>query len=388
MKVLFIHTFYKLSGGEDTVVKNEMELLKSIGHEVELLAFNNDNLSLLKLLLLPFNVFSYFKTKRFIKRFKPDLVHIHNTHFGGSLSTIHASSSLKIPVLMTLHNYRLLCPSGSLYFDGKIFMDSLQPGFPWTAVKKGVYKNSRLLTFWLAFSNALHHGLNTFSKVDSFIVLGAHSEELFTRNRFRKYAEKFVVKPNFSQPGIVTENNKSQYFLFIGRLTEEKGIKTLLNSFSKTTDEVIIVGSGPLVDQVLSVCNAKPNIKFLGQQEKAQLDGILDHAKALIFPSEWYETFGMVIIEAFSKGVPVIASNLGNIKCIVEHAKNGLTFEAGNPDDLLEKVNYYSSLSDDLKSDYQKQAITSYQEKYTPEISLEETLKIYLRALNRHSYPL
>lgn len=269
---------------------------------------------------------------------------------------------------------------------GKMFTDSLESGFPWSAIKRGVYRNSKALTFWLAISNALHRRLNTFDRISSFIVLGAHSKELFVDAYFKKYKDKFVVRPNFSPPKNNGAKLKPGYYLFIGRLTEEKGIYTLLETFSKTDFRLTIAGSGPMADQVLSASRKHGNINFLGQLDTEQLDKLLDHAEALIFPSEWFETFGMVIIEALSKSVPVIASNLGNIKFIVKNGRNGLTFEPGNPGDLLEKVKIYSCLRDNEKSSYQHQALASYQEKYTPKISYEAVMEIYSRAINRHFY--
>jgi glycosyltransferase involved in cell wall biosynthesis len=156
VKILFVHTFYKLQGGEDAVVQNEMDLLRRNGHEVELLSFSNTGGGLLKLLFMPYNPFSYRATKEKLKAFHPDIVHLHNLHFAASASVIRAIHHARIPMVMTIHNYRLLCPSGSLYHDNKLFLDSLKAEFPWAAVRKGVYKDSKIITFWLAFSNYLN----------------------------------------------------------------------------------------------------------------------------------------------------------------------------------------------------------------------------------------
>jgi len=387
MKILVLHTFYKRSGGEDTVVLNEVKLLQNNGHEVELLQFDNSQATLLKLIFLPFNIKSFIRTKRKIRSFRPDVVHIHNMHFAASPSVIYAAHSLKIPVVLTLHNYRLLCPSASLFFNGKIFLESLSSGFPWKAVKIGAYKNSTLLTFWLAFANYIHQELKTYNKVNAFIVLGVHSKELFASSNFQVSPEKFIVKPNFTESvksNFFSEEDK--YFLFVGRLTEEKGIETLLNAFSKTGTKLKIVGSGPLEPMVLNAIRNNSNIEYLGQQPAGNIAQLLEHAEALIFPSRWFETFGMVLIEAFSKSIPVIASALGNIENIVTSGKNGLTFEAGNDQDLRLKIDYYKNLPPEVKERYKKIARETYENTYSPLANYNQLIKIYNDAINKHSY--
>lgn len=388
MRILIVHTFYKLSGGEDTVVLNEMKLLQNNGHKVELLRFDNDHLAFMKLVFLPFNILSFIKAKKKIKTFRPDVVHIHNMHFAASPAVIYAVHAFKIPIIVTLHNYRLLCPSASLFFNGKIFLDSIEPGFSWKAVKKGVYKNSMLLTFWLACANYIHQKSNTYKKVDAFIVLGEHSRQLFANSHFKVHPDKFIVKPNFTNDVISNHwNPDDKYFLFVGRLTEEKGIDTLLNAFSNTNIRLKIVGVGPLEPMVLNAVNNNGNIEFIGQQTFDKITRLLEHAEALIFPSLWFETFGMVLIEAFSKSTPVIASALGNIKNIVTDGENGLTFETGNHHDLKLKTDYYLHLPLEIKERYKKKARETYENKYTHLANYKQLMKIYLDAINKHSCP-
>ena len=387
MRILIVHTFYKFSGGEDTVVLNEMKLLQNNGHQVELLPFDNNHLAFMKLVFLPFNIISSIQAKKKIRTFRPDVLHIHNLHFAASPSIIYAADALKIPVVLTLHNYRFLCPSASLFFEGKIFIESITSGFPWKAVKRGVYKNSMILTFWIACANYIHQKLNTYKKVNAFIVLGEHSRQLFASSHFKVHPDKFIVKPNFmedvkSNPG----NPEDKYFLFVGRLTEEKGIKTLLNAFSNTSNKLKIVGSGPLEPIVLNALNDNHNIEFIGQQPYTKIAQLLADAEALIFPSLWFETFGMVLIEAFSKSTPVIASSLGNIKNIVINGENGLTFEAGNCHDLKLKIDHYLHLPSEIKARYKKLARETYENKYSPLANYKQLMKIYLDAISKHSY--
>ncbi|WP_158799978.1 glycosyltransferase [Pedobacter sp. L105] len=387
MKVLIIHTYYKLRGGEDSVVENEMELLRSNGIDVELLSFSNDGNTLSKLIKMPFNYGSYQKTKAKIKSFKPDLIHIHNLHFSGSAAVIYAARNTKVPVVMTLHNYRLICPSGSLYHHNKLFLSSIASGFPWKAVKEGVYQNSSLITFWVALSMYIHEQSGTWNSVDRFIVLGEHSKDLFSYSRLSAHADRMVVKPNFCYPSPnSTAVTNDSFYLYVGRLTEEKGVPVLLDAFAKSKLPLIMVGTGPLEKLVTEFTSRHPNISFLGEQKKEKVFKLLDKAAALIFPSVWYETFGMVIIEAFSKGIPVITSDLGNMKNLVTHQFNGLTFKAGNSNDLIAKVDYYQALVIEDKQNYSRNAKSTYMKNYAPERNLEQLLKIYHSAINRRSY--
>lgn len=389
MKILFIHTIYKLAGGEDIVVKNEIDLLRSAGYEVALLQFDNSSFSLLKVVLMHFNFFSYVKTKSAIKSFKPDIVHIHNMHFAASPAVIYCAYRYKIPIVMTLHNYRLLCPSGTLYDGNKIFLDSLKSGFPWPAVRKGVYRKSRLLTFWLALSNNLHKRLGCFKKVNAFITLGAHSRDLFVDSHFADLNNRFIVKPNFIPDTTDSLSIESKaYFLFVGRLSVEKGLHTLLKAFSNSKLHLKIVGAGPLEALAKQASENHANIEFLGQQPKAKVNELMDHAEALIFPSQWYETFGMVMIEAFSRSTPIIASGLGNITDIVTNEKNGLIFQPGDGKDLLAKVNFYNNLSTEVKSRFREESRATYENNYTPAANLLKLNAIYEGVINTHSHPL
>ncbi|MEJ7556671.1 MAG: glycosyltransferase [Pedobacter sp.] len=378
MKVLFIHTYYQLPGGEDTVLHNEMELLKSLGHTVELLAFDNKNNSILKLLLMLFNPFSYFKTKAKLKEFVPDVVHIHNLHFAASASVIYAVRNAKIPMVMTIHNYRLLCPSASLFHDGHLFLDSLDKGFPWSAVKKGVYQNSKVITFWLALSTYIHTKIKTYDLVDKFIFLNAHSRQLFLVSAFGIKEEKCMIKPNYLMDGGFSTNPKDHtYFLFIGRLTEEKGILTLLKAFENSNLWLKIAGIGPLQHLVEDYAQNNSNIEYLGQQTREEIGNLLNEAEALIFPSIWYETFGMTIVEAFAKAVPVITSYLGNMKVIVSNQVNGLLFEPGNAVDLRNKVQDFTATPPKIKKRFRQNARASYENNYTSNLNSVRLMDIY-----------
>jgi glycosyltransferase involved in cell wall biosynthesis len=389
MKVLIIHTFYKQKGGEDQVVANEIDLLRANGTETELLQFSNEGGTLLKLLQIGFNIGSYRKTKRKLAQFSPDVVHIHNLHFSGSAAVIYAIRAAGIPIVMTLHNYRLLCPSGSLFHNQQLFLDSVQPGFPWAAVKNGVYQESQLITFWVTMAQYIHERAGTWNKIDRFVVLGEHSRQLFLNSKLGNAAGGFTVKPNFCFPQEQAETTSAApYFLYIGRLTQEKGIEVLLNAFAGTELPLKIVGSGPLEDLVGTFVKQNANITYLGQKSKAETSVLLKNATALVFPSIWYETFGMVVIEAFSSGIPVIASDLGNISKIVTDGYNGRTFAPGRAADLRTELIIYQYLTQEEKKEYSVNAKSTYDTLYTPQNNYKLLSGIYNEVISKRSYRL
>ena len=378
MRILFIHTFYKLPGGEDAVVQNEINLLKQAGHEVDLLSFNNAGGALLKLFLMPYNALAAKQTKDRLKAFRPDIVHIHNLHFAASAAVIRAINGAKIPMVMTVHNYRLLCPSASLYFNDRLFLDSLHAAFPWEAVKKGVYQNSRIITFWLALSNYMHRKIGTWKMVDRYIFLAEHSRQLFLQSSFDLDLQKTAIKPNFTPDRTIAEKpSVDTYFLYVGRLTEEKGVMTLLQAFAGTRIWLKIAGMGPLEESVRDYANFNDNIEYLGQQTREEINSLLDKATAVIFPSLWYETFGMIVAEAFAKAVPVITSDMGNMKILVTDGYNGKTFTPGDPIALRNCIEEFVKIPVEEQKLLRKNARATYELNYSPESNLKKIIEIY-----------
>ncbi len=377
MKVLIIHTTYKYRGGEDTVVAEEMKLIQAHAVTVKLLEFDNDKNTAIKLLQLPFNIHSYIKTLKKLQAYKPDVVHIHNLHFSASASVIYAIKKSKIPFVITLHNYRLLCPSAILFHKGKPFLNSLNPKFPWKAIEQGVYKNSKIITFWVSLSMQIHQWLGTWKKCNKYIVLNEHAKKMFIQSKLQLTNKQIAVKPNFCAASPVAEPVASDYFLYVGRLSEEKGIQMLLKTFSLSTFKIKIAGDGPLKDEVIRYSLMYANIEFLGSLNKEDVFSLLQSSSALVFPSIWYEGMPLTIIEAFACGTPVIASKLGAMEIMIINEYNGLHFQPENVKDLLHKLEEWQSLNDEEKTIYRKNARHTYEQYYTPENNAEQLLAIY-----------
>ncbi|GAP72520.1 glycosyltransferase family 4 protein [Candidatus Symbiothrix dinenymphae] len=380
MKFLIIHTRYRFQGGEDSVVVAEKKLLEDSRHTVSLLSFENsyNKIKALWLFFISFfNAISYLTVIKAIKEFHPDVIHVHNWYFAASPAVFIAAHRMNIPVVYTLHNYRLLCPSAILLHNGHIFENSLYQSFPWSAIKKKVYRNSYFQTFWLGFIVWFHQKMGTWSKVDKYIVLTEFSRQIYLKSKLSIQPEKLIVKPNFVCKTGENASERNDSFLFIGRLSEEKGIQYLLDVFMKNGLSLKIGGDGVLLNSVKEVHEQHPNIQYLGNLSHREVAQNMQECSALIFPSIWYETFGLVVIEAFSLGLPVIAGNLGSMSSLIRDGYNGLLFEAGNPFDLQAKIAEWQHKSQEEKAQFSKNAYQTYLDYYTPEQNLAQLVSIY-----------
>ena len=384
MKVLFIHTKYMERGGEDSVVESEVKLLKENGYDVEFLYFDNGKHTFINLMLLPFNLISYFRTINAIKKSKPDIVHIHNLHFAASYSVIWAISHMNIPMVRTLHNYRMFCPSGTLFHNNEIYMKSFNQAFPWHAVKDKVYRNSYLLTFWLALSIWLHKRLGTHRKVSRYITLNDKSRSIFLSSGLKLRKSQVVTKPNFIRsnmaPSALVRGN---HFLYIGRLSPEKGIDVMLKAFATNGLPLTIIGDGPMRNNVIKQQEQNPNIRWLGFQNKNVIDNELQQCTALLMPSVCLEGMPLTILESFAWGTPVITSKLGAMETMVTHNSNGLLFAPNNADSLNRQLIKWQVFTEAKKHDFSEHALHTYEHKYTPQKNLSALLSIYYSAMNK-----
>lgn len=380
MKVLFIHCFYQYKGGEDTVVYEEIKLLKNNGIITDLLAFNNEKNSLLNVIQMPFNISAYKKTLLRIKEFKPDIIHMHNLHFAASPSVVYAIKKSKVPFVITLHNYRLICPSALLFYNGKSFLNSIHQKFYWRAIRHRVYRNSYILTFWLSVTIKLHQLKGTWKNCKKFIVLNQYSKEIFEHSSINAGENKFTVKPNFCASPKMHSQERSNDFLYIGRLSEEKGINLLLNAFAANGFNLIIAGDGPYKEKVINYSKRFNNIKFLGLVDKEKVFSLMQSCTALVFPSIWPEGMPLTIIEALACGMPVITSKSGAMLDMITDEFDGLYFETGNEEDLKVKTIKWQKFSDHKKSRLRKNALITYNKKYTQEANFTQLINIYNNA--------
>ncbi|PTL99316.1 MAG: hypothetical protein DA407_16865 [Bacteroidetes bacterium] len=372
MKILQLHNKYRHYGGEDAVVDNEYKLLLNNGFEVEQLFFNNENISPPNLF---FNKESYHITLKKIEEFKPDVIHVHNIFYNASPSVLKAAKKTNTPVIMTLHNYRLLCPGALFLRDSKICTKCKDTTIPYHGIIHKCFQDSYTKSTLLASFIGLNKIKKTWTnKIDRFIVLTPFIKDLLLNSSLNIIEEKIIVKPNSTDDLIVDKSKKiNNKFLFVGRLSKEKGVDTLVKAFNEIPEmELDIIGSGVLETSLKKI--AEKNIKFHGSQNREYIKEKLNTAKALVFPSIWYEGLPNTLIEAFSTGTPVLSSNLDNINQIVISGYNGETFTPNNAKSLANKVLEFS------KKNTVQYGINSrqlYEDTYTHQKNLENLTKIY-----------
>lgn len=383
MKILLIHNEYQKKGGEDFVVNSEAELLRSYGHEVELLLFNNDEVSssLDKVkagIGLFYNRSSAKKVSQAIQRFSPDVIHVHNIFYLISPAVFYMAQKHKVPVVMTFHNYRLICPGAMLMRDAKVCELCVDKVFPIHGIKYGCHRDSKVQTAQLTLMTGIHKVLHTWrDKIDRYIVLTDFVKEKVTSSSLKLAPEKVIVKPNFAVDlGVSPPEAREDFFLYIGRLSDEKGVRVLLESTKYHDYKLEIIGDGPLRGMVESYMKDNPNITWWGFRDKAFISDRLAKCLAMVFTSVCYEGMPLTILEAFSKGTPVIASDIDNINRIVLNKHNGLHFATAKPRPLAEQISFFSRKKDELVDLYHN-ARQDYENNYSPEANYQQLLGVY-----------
>jgi glycosyltransferase involved in cell wall biosynthesis len=392
MRILVAHNFYQQHGGEDTVFFAETELLRNHGHEVFEYRESNDRVRYMSSFTAAVNtVWSRYSKKNMselVQRLQPDVVHFHNTFLLISPSAYYACKQNNVPVVQSLHNPRLLCPAGKLYRDGSVCEECVGKTPPWPGVVHGCYRNSRAQTAIVSAMLTLHRALGTWDRlIDKFIVFTEFYRQKFIQGGLS--SEKIAYKPHFVDPDPgCRKGNKGDYALYIGRLDREKGVPTLLKAWMRTPDVPLkIRGDGNLLGEVNDFIsrNGFKSVKIVKRLGKEDLNDLIKHARFLVWPSEgYYETFGLVAIEAFACGVPVIASSAGVLAENVTDGKTGLHFNQGDPEDLSAKVDWAWN-NPDRMAEMGIAARKEFEERYTAEKNYEMLIDIYESAISaRH----
>lgn len=384
MKVIMCHNFYKLAGGEDQVFRDECWLLEKHGHVVIQLVANNDEISALSRMELIKKTFwnseTYRNVRELIQSHSPDVVHCANTFPLISPSLYFAAAAERVPVVQTLHNFRLFCPSGYLLRNNLPCESCLGKQFAFPAVIYKCYRDSRLATAVSAAMHSYHRIRGTWhEKVGQYIALTEFSKQKFIQAGLP--ADRISVKPNFVHPDPGFSDQKEDYAIFVGRLSSEKGVQVLLDAWETLAARIPlkIVGDGPMADFISDRISRLPNVQWLGQQPFENVLHLIRSAKMLVFPSIWYETFGRAIIEAKAAGTPVIASNLGAMAELNMDRETGLLFEPGNSNDLVAKVELLIR-DHELRERIGRQGREQFDRQFTAERNIRDLLHVYRKA--------
>jgi glycosyltransferase involved in cell wall biosynthesis len=391
MKLLILHNRYRFAGGEDRVVQEEKTLLEANGHEVVLLEEHNHQIAGIWDTAITSGkaIYSFAAKKKVnaaINRFSPDIVHVHNFFPLFSPAVYDACYVAKVPVVQTLHNYRLACPKAMPFRNGKICEDCIGTLIPWSSVLHGCYRQSHLQSSVVAAMITYHRLRGTWhERVDAYIVFTQFQKEKMIQAGLP--ADKIYIKPNFMADNHYTNENsqRGSYLLFVGRLSEEKGVSLLIDAYIQNdlTIPLKIVGHGPLqhiLQEKALHTNYGELIEFLGFQDRETVFKLMYNASFLVFPSIWYEGFPLTIIEAFACGLPVLAPKLGSMAEIVENGVNGLHFQAGDSVSLAAKIKWAIDNPEDIFS-MKQNARHTYEKKYMSKTNYRQLMEIYQQVI-------
>lgn len=398
--VLVVHNRYRQAGGEDAVVDAECRLLRQRGHRVERLIVDNDRIPtqsglVARVRLAAGTVWSFAAAEVIRRRLadtRPDVMHVHNFLPLLSPSIHSAAHRAQVPVIQTLHNYRLICPAATLFRDGRPCEDCVGRRVAWPAIAHACYRSSRIQTGVVTAMLAAHRARGTWAgDVDVFVAVSA-----FLRDRMIEGglpADRIVVKGNFVDSDGVepvaqrTEDrrlsrSKGPAMLFVGRLTTEKGVDLMLDTWERneTLPELEIAGDGPLASQVAAAADRTTRIRFDGPLDRQAVREKMAVARALVFPSRWYEGQPITILEAFAAGLPVIAPNVGSIPELVNDGRTGILFAAGDPDDLARAVAWAAANPGQMQA-MGVEAHAAYASFHTADANYDQLMAVYDQAL-------
>jgi glycosyltransferase involved in cell wall biosynthesis len=392
MNILVIHNSYQQAGGEDVVVAQETGLLERNGHRVSIYKRSNDELDDLtfrqRLGLISRIVSasdSKMAVRRILRELRPEIVHVHNTFAMVSPSVYKVCQEEGVPVVQTLHNYRLLCPAATFYRTGGPCEECVTHSLL-RSVRYGCYRESRVMSGAIALMLKTHRSRQTWSgQIDAYIAISSFVKEKFVQAGFP--ASKIFVKPNFVDPDPGEGSSSGDYALFLGRLSPEKGLLTLLQAWERLPSAVplVIAGDGPMRHSLEAEVARKRlrSVHFAGQLKRSEGYDAMKKAAFLVVPSVWSEPFGVVVAEAFACGTPVLGAFTGAIQEMLDDHVSGVHFATGDPDALAKSVTWAWGHSPELIA-MGKAGRRVYEERYTAKANCDLLMNIYASAIDTH----
>ncbi|NJN86065.1 MAG: glycosyltransferase family 4 protein [Leptolyngbyaceae cyanobacterium SL_7_1] len=377
MNILLVHNYYQQAGGEDQVFAAEADLLEAKGHSVHRYTVHNDAIQQKNPLAVAtttvWNREIYQELRSQIRQHQIQLAHFHNTFPLISPAAYYAAKAENIPVIQTCHNYRLLCPNALFYRAGKVCEDCLGRA-PWAGVVHRCYRGSLSASAVTAATITLHRAIGTPQQVDRYIALTEFSRQKFIQGGIP--AAKLVVKPNFVHPDPGYQDGSGGYAIFVGRLSQEKGIDLLLTAWKQLGDRIPlkIVGDGPLATEVAA--QQSPGVEWLGRRSLEEVYGLLGKAAFLVFPSKWYEGFPRIIVEALAVGTPIVGADIGSIHDLILPGQTGLRFTPGDAVSLVKQVQDLLEQPDRLQQ-MRRAARAEFEAHYTAERNYQQLMEIY-----------
>lgn len=387
MKVLVVHNRYRSEqpSGENNVVDAEVTLLAEGGHEVSLFERRSDDIAAMPLprkaavpLMVPWNPAVRKELAARLRASRPDVVHIHNTFPLLSPSVVAACADAGVPAVATLHNYTMVCPPGTLHRDGRICTECVG-GAPLPAVKHGCYRGSSAATVPMAASMVANRR-RWWTGVSRFFCISAAQRDLLVSAGMP--GERMAVKHNFvTDPG-VRRTGGGKHVLFLGRVTEEKGVGLLMRAWDRLGGALgvplVIAGTGPMQDQVAAWAAGRTDVSYVGLRNKAECRALTADAVAVVAPSTWLEAFGLVVVEAMAAGVPTVAAAHGAFPELVDDGATGLLHVPNDADSLADRLR---AVVGDRNREMGEAARVRYEKDFTPAVGLDRLIAGYEAAI-------
>jgi len=388
VNIVTVHNSYQVRGGEDEVFEAESALLEERGHKVARFTADNAGIPRMGRLRLLASTFWNRAARRalaaLLEERRASVVHFHNTFPLLSPAVYRAARDAGAAVVQTLHNFRIVCPNGLLLRDGKVCQDCVGKSFAWPGVAHACYREGRPATAAVAGMMWSHRLLDTWSRdVDRYVVMSESARGVFTAGGLPP--GKLAVKPNFVHPDPGPRDRPGAYVLFSGRLSEEKGLKVLIEAWKKLNAKahLRVLGDGPLAGWLAQQVNDCSSIEWHGWLPREQALEAVKGACLLAAPSVCYEGCPLTVLEAFAAGVPVAASRIGSLTEIVEHGRTGLLAAAGDSEDLAAMLD--RALADPAHTAAMgRQARLEFEAHYTAAANYEQLMRIY-EAARRHA---
>lgn len=379
--ILVVHNYYQQPGGEDRSFAAEAELLESRGHRVVRYTVHNDQIDAMprgtaaaKAL---WNRASYRALRALIRKERPGVMHCTNTFPLVSPSAYYAAYDEGVAVVQSLRNYRLSCVNGLFFREGQVCESCLGRVAPWPGVLRGCYRSSRSASAVVAAMLTGHRLLGTWTRrVDRYVALCSFARDKFVEAGLPP--EKISIKPNFLPVPPPPGNGQGGYALFVGRLSSEKGLRSLVEAWDRLARPMVlkVVGDGPLAPLVREAAARLPDVEWLGRQPATVVQELMGAAQAVVIPSTCYEGFPRVLLEALAVGTPLIASDLGAMAELVDPGRTGLLFAPGDPGRLAAAV---ARMQEDPEAWHamRPQARATFEARYTAARNYEMLCAIY-----------
>ncbi len=395
MKILFIHNYYMFRGGEDIMAELDIKMLQENGHEVITYTRHNSEIfrykkiQKAKMLIVPtFSQKTYFDVKRIIKKEDPDIVHINNFFPLVSPSAIYAASSLNKPVVLMLHDWRLICPIGLLFRNGRVCEECVEKT-PLMGVVHRCYHGSAVMTLPISLMIIAHRLLKTWrNRVSAFVAVSEFVRKKYAEAEKGIPQDRIFVRQNYLEydPGAGT--NKREFAIFVGRISREKGVFELARAWGelKITGKptLKIIGDGPEFERLkreIESSGGKGEIQLLGYLDYDKMINLMKKAIFSIHPSLMHETFGRTIIESYATGTPVIASKMGGFEELVEDGKTGILFYPPTQNNIAKAIKEALSHREKLR-EWGINGRNLFLKKFTKDIAYRKLMEIYDQVLD------